>query len=52
VAKTSNKKGKGKDPASVIEEFGTTYGKTMFGEAGIYQLTPADSGRCGMLIQR
>jgi hypothetical protein len=31
-------------PASVIEEFGTTYGNMMFGEAGIYQLTPADSG--------
>jgi hypothetical protein len=40
------------DPASVIEEFGTTYGNMMFGEAGIYQLTPAASGRCGMLIQK
>ena len=52
AAKTSKKKGEGMDPASVIEEFGTTYGNMMFDEAGISQLTPADSGRCGMLIQR
>ena len=52
AAKTSKKKGEGMDPASVIEEFGTTYGNMMFDEAGISQLTPADSGRCGMLIQK
>jgi len=52
AAKTSKKKGEGMDPASVIEEFGTTYRNRMFDEAGISQLTPADSGRCGMLIQK
>jgi hypothetical protein len=51
-AKTSNNKGKGEDPATVIEEFYTAYGKNMFDEDGIYQLTQADSARCGVLIQK
>jgi hypothetical protein len=52
AAKTSSKKGKGVDPASMIKKFDTTYGRIMFGEEGINQLTPADSRRCGMLTQK
>jgi hypothetical protein len=48
---TTNKKGKAKDPATLIKDFSTIYGKIMFSEDGIYQLTPAESARCGVLIQ-
>jgi hypothetical protein len=35
----------------LIKDFSTIYGRIMFGENGIYQLTPAESARCGVLIQ-
>jgi hypothetical protein len=47
----NSKNGKGADPASVIEGFDTAYGREMFSEEDIFQLTPAESGHCGMVIQ-
>jgi hypothetical protein len=50
-AATGNKKGKAKDSKALIKDFTSKYGRIMFSEDGIYQLTPAESARCGVLLQ-
>jgi hypothetical protein len=50
-ASASNKKGKAKDSKTLIKDFSTKYGKIMSSEDGSFQLTPAESARCGVLLQ-
>ena len=47
----SKKKSKIAAPAIQVAEFGTEYGKAMFGPDGVYPLTPATSALVGLLLQ-
>jgi hypothetical protein len=50
--KSKSKKGKKADPASVVAEYETGYGKMVFSKDGRFQLTPAESSQAGLLIQK
>ena len=47
----SKKKSKIAAPAIQVAEFGTEYGRVMFGPDGAYPLTPATSALVGLLLQ-
>jgi hypothetical protein len=48
---SAKKKSKTRAPETMMKEFDTKYGSIMFGLDGMFPLTPAESARCGLLLQ-
>jgi hypothetical protein len=50
-AADAKKKNKTQAPEELVKSFSTKYGKNMFGKNGMFFFTPAESARCGLLLQ-